>query len=136
MTEADREAIAALFARLDAAEATAGPRDAEAEAAIARELAKRPGAAYRLAQTVLAQQAALESLGARRAGRPVAAGRAAGGGWLTGAAQTALGVAGGVFAAQALAAAFGGGSAVAEAVDTSEADDGDAWGDLGLDFDI
>ncbi|MBA3325298.1 MAG: DUF2076 family protein, partial [Rhodobacteraceae bacterium] len=59
MDDNDRQAIEGLFARLDEVGRRATPRDPEAEAFIAQEVARLPGAAYHMAQTVVAQEAAL-----------------------------------------------------------------------------
>ena len=53
MTPNEKALIEDLFSRLRAN--PGGPRDAEAEQLIASEMAKSPGAAYALAQTVLAE---------------------------------------------------------------------------------
>lgn len=146
MDRTDQQAIESLFQRLAEAERTAPPRDAGAEAEIARQIAAQPGAPYYMAQTIVVQQAALEQAEARIAGleeaaraqpaggggflaslfgagggarpaprpRPQAAGPASaalgqqrqGGGFLAGAAQTAVGVAGGVLLGNAIAGMF------------------------------
>jgi hypothetical protein len=67
-------------------------------------------------------------------------GGAPGGGFLAGAAQTAVGVAGGVLLGNALAGLFGGGDAQAAEADAGaedfSADDGGDFGDIGGDLDI
>jgi hypothetical protein len=74
MNIVDRQAIEDLFTRLKDAEKRGGPRDADAEALIAKLVARQPGAAYYLAQTVLVQQWALnaahEEIEARQGERP------------------------------------------------------------------
>ena len=151
MQDQDRQAISGLFARLAQVGRQAPHRDAEAEAYIAEEMRRQPGSAYYMAQTIVAQEAALteaqrritemESRPAAQAGggflsrlfgpaqqaparpapapRPMAppaqqqsqppaggawgpAPRAGGGGFLAGAAQTAVGVAGGMMMANML----------------------------------
>ncbi|MFN3260008.1 MAG: DUF2076 domain-containing protein [Pikeienuella sp.] len=156
MDHNDRAAIENLFARLRQVEESAPPRDPEAEAMIEGGLARQRGAAYRMAQTIVAQERALEeaarrieALEARGSGgsflgdlfggsdpaprpRPAAPPPQAAqrGGFLAGAAQTALGVAGGFLVADMISGAFGG---VAEASDWGGAEDG---GDGGGDFDF
>jgi hypothetical protein len=143
MDDRDRQAIETLFERLGEVERRAPPRDPEAEALIARGVRALPGAAYHMAQTIVVQEAALtaaqsriealESEAERRGsggffgglfGEDGPRGRAparapaapAGGGFLAGAAQTAMGVAGGVLLAEALTGMLGG-AAEAEEVD-------------------
>jgi hypothetical protein len=147
MDQSERRMIDDLFARLEAAERRAGPRDAEAERLIARHLGSQPAAPYYMAQVIVVQQDALANAQARikqleRAAserpaggflgglfgggeRPAPARRspaterrgdpgegpwsqpyARGGGFLAGAAQTAMGVAGGVLIADALGDLF------------------------------
>ena len=129
MNIVDRQAIEDLFTRLKDAEKRGGPRDAEAEALIAKLVARQPAAAYYLAQTVLVQQWALNAardqidslersggggsilsaiFGGRRSSarteRPLPASLdATRVGFLAGASQTALGVAGGFILADMLA---------------------------------
>ena len=191
MNRNDQAAIEELFERLAAVEATAAPRDPEAEALIARQMQARPGSAYRMAQTLVAQRHALETAEARMAeleaeleearadqggflsglfgsspppGRPgqglrassiprvtrdlpdrgAAAARPGGPaqpGFLGGAAQTALGVAGGFLLAQAVTGAFSGSAAEAATWDGAQepgiGEDGHAdGGDDGGDWDI
>lgn len=179
MNPQDRQAIDAVFSRLDDVSRSGSPRDAEAEQYIASQLSQRPGSAYYLAQTVLVQQQALEAAQQRlqqaeraapgavqqddqgfgRFGRsrPVGAsaapavpppnaapsmgfGRSAGGGggFLAGAAQTAVGVAGGMMLGSLLGGMFGGNdaqAAPAEPAPEPAADEGDAadggWDDGG-----
>lgn len=153
MDQNDRQAIERLFDRLAQAERDLPPRDPEAESLIGERLARNPGAAYYMAQTVVVQEQALEAAQARIAeleaqlarapasggflgalfgggraqpqpaqGRPVrpqamqqpqaghrpgpwggAPQRSGGSGFLAGAAQTAMGVAGGVLLGNAIA---------------------------------
>lgn len=156
MDRNDREAIEALFAKLRAVEETAPPRDPEAEALIEGGLARQRGAAYRMAQTIVAQERALEAAarrikalegqggggsflgdlfgGGASAPRPRAAPPPQAvqrGGFLAGAAQTALGVAGGFLVADMISGAFGG---AAEASDWGA--DASGGMDDGGDFDF
>ena len=120
MDHNDHIAIAALFERLARVEGSGPPRDPEAQAMIDAAMLRQPGAAYYLAQTVLAQEQALKAAEARIA----ALEERANSGWpldpqpklqqgapgfLAGAAQTALGVAGGVFLASTIADLMGDG---------------------------
>lgn len=59
MTPDERNLIGGLFGRLKDAEASAGPKDAEAEAFIRQAVAAQPGAPYLMVQTVLVQEHAL-----------------------------------------------------------------------------
>lgn len=157
----DRTAIEGLFRRLRDVERRSAPRDVEAEALIRDEISRQPGAPYYMAQTILVQEHALE-LAERRIRELEAAGRAParqhqdersrgpwerddragfGGGFLAGAAQTALGVTGGILIGSAIASMFGGGEA--QAAETappadqpqddaaSDADGGGDFGDFG-----
>jgi hypothetical protein len=154
MDNQDRLAIEQLFDKLAAVERRAPRRDPEAEALIRDLIAAQPGAAYYMAQTIVAQEQALSTAQQRieeleDAGRQEPGGflvgifgggrdrvpprhdapreappasptarpwdRPAGGGFLAGAAQTAMGVAGGVVLGNLLAGAlFGHGSASAD----------------------
>ena len=161
MTREDRTAIDGLFQRLDEAERRGGPRDVEAEAHIHRKIAEHPSAPYYLAQTVVVQQEALKEAERRiealeRNGRQVEqrrgpwdrepayddrrqnAGGFGGGGFLAGAAQTALGVAGGVMLGSLIGSIFTSGAANASEFDNSTANDSstdtnDAGNDAGGD---
>lgn len=162
----DRRAIDGLFQRLEAVERAASePRDPDAEALIARRIAQQPAAPYYMAQTLLVHQRALEAAEQRieelerqlergRSMLPQAAnaqnryadegqgpwnrGRAgAGGGFLAGAMQTALGVTGGILLGHALGGLLFGETAHAgepgAATDNGEAgghDDVNHGGDL------
>lgn len=151
MTQDDRRAIRALFDRLAAAEPTAPPRDAEAERLIAEALAAQPAAAYRMAQVLIAQDQALlgakariarleadlarerdggflsDLFGARPAASPAARSpQPAGPGFLGGAAQTAVGVAGGLFLLDALSWALEGDACPGAEDGASPAED-DGW---------
>lgn len=134
MDQNDRSAILGLFDRLAEAERSAAPRDPEAQAFIAERIAAQPGAPYMMAQTIVALEMALAEANARAEAaarprgffdslfgddrrpapaqaRPAApmhpqAAPAAGGGFLAGAAQTAVGVAGGVLLGSAIGSMF------------------------------
>jgi len=146
LTREDRNAIDGLFERLREAEQRGGPRDAEAEAYIRSKIAAHPAAPYYLAQTVVVQQEALKEAERRmeqleRNGRQVEqrrgpwdrepayedrrqqAGGWGGGGFLAGAAQTALGVAGGVMLGSLIGSIFSSGAANASEYDNSQSND-------------
>lgn len=169
MDQQDRQAIEGLFHRLGSFEQQGSPRDAEAEAFIARQLASQPGAAYYMAQTIIMQEYAMQDAqrriealeqqaqqrpaggflaslfggGAGRPATPPPAPRAAaatagrmppgmqqgmqqpgrGGGFLAGAAQTAMGVAGGVLLANAVGSMFAGSAQAADAPPDGPVDD-------------
>jgi hypothetical protein len=131
LTREDRSAIDGLFQRLAEAERRGGPRDAEAEALIRQRILEQPAAPYYLAQTVVVQQEALKEA-ERRMEELEGRGRSlerrgpwdapqrydnrqpafgAGGGFLAGAAQTALGVAGGMMLANMIGSIFATGAA-------------------------
>jgi hypothetical protein len=151
LTREDRTAIDGLFERLRDAEQRGGPRDAEAEAYIASKIAAHPAAPYYLAQTVVVQQEALKEAERRleRQGRQVEARRGpwdrepaaedrrqpgagyGGGGFLAGAAQTALGVAGGVMLGSLIGSLFSSGAANAGEYDNAAADDTASDADAG-----
>jgi hypothetical protein len=187
MNREDQKAIDDLFVKLDNVEATAGPRDRDAEAYIAERIVAQPSAPYYMAQTIVVQEQALIAAEARladleaqarasanggffgslfgdrsrpvpatgsvpRAGsanrEPVQGQQPDGGGFLAGAAQTALGVTGGVLLGNAIAGMLGGSEAKAaepaaetqkeESQDepqTEEADFEDGGSDFG-DFDM
>lgn len=161
MTPQERQIIESLFARLRQVEQQSPSRDPEAERFINDQLQAQPGTAYYLAQTVVAQERALEAAQARlselerevysrggggflssmtgarahthrssphqsyRAGpwggpstRAYGYGsgvgaHAPGSGFLAGAVQTAMGVAGGVLIGNLIASAFSGNEAEA-----------------------
>lgn len=165
MDHNDRQAIEGLFGKLSQASRAQPHRDPEAEALIADLIARNPGAAYYLAQTVIVQEHALNSAqqqieelehmqrqpqpqqggmfgrlfggGQPQPQRPMApraaqgygqqampgqgagpwsGGRPAGGGggFMAGAAQTAMGVAGGVLLGNAIGSMFAGDAAASE----------------------
>jgi uncharacterized protein len=120
MNQADRAAIEGLFQRIARVAQRSGPRDRGAEALIQSEIGAQPAAPYYMAQTIIMQEKALneaqqrveELEGREQEGFPrrgAAAGPWAGspfqpgGGFLAGAAQTAMGVAGGVLLGNMLA---------------------------------
>lgn len=152
MTRDDEEAILALFAKLAEAEAKAPKRDPEAERLIAAGLARQPEAAYRMAQVLIVQDQALNAsaqrikrleadlaaeqeggflsdlFGASPAPRPARATPPTGTGFLGGAAQTAAGVAGGLFLVDALAWAIAGDASPASTPsDPPQAEEDDGW---------
>jgi hypothetical protein len=152
----DREAIEGLFVRLREVEGRI-PRDREAEALIKQKIAEHPSSTYYMAQTIIVQQQALEQAEARiaeleggRRGRDRQRGGwgqqqgwggpwggapgYGGGGFLAGAAQTALGVAGGVLLGSLIGGAFADDAQAAEADQgDSDQDGGDQGGDFGGD---
>lgn len=165
MNQDDRSAIDQLFEKLREVERRSTPRDPDAEAMIRQRVAQQPGAPYYMAQTIVVQEQALETArrqiealqqqanppglfgglfgGGQRTRQPVRSvpnyqqnyGAGGGGGFLAGAAQTALGVAGGVLIANMITGAFAGDSAEAAEADADGGDFGDAGdgGDFGGD---
>ncbi|MCG6122546.1 MAG: DUF2076 domain-containing protein [Microvirga sp.] len=150
MDKNDRTAIEALFGKLDEVERQASQRDAESEAFIHERIRRQPGAPYFMAQTIIVQEQALlraqeriDELEARspqterrsddvsrapsrgvsvpRIGAGAGAQRS-GGGFLAGAAQTAMGVAGGLLLGNLLAGVFGSSPAAADATDQGAQD--------------
>jgi uncharacterized protein len=154
MNSQDRQAIEQLFARLEEVERQSPPRDPEAERFIQQRMARQPGSAYYMAQSIVALEQALadanqrleeaERQGSQGALMPkrfdpysdegdVAQPRGrgsvpsvgpaggyrqqqaegAGGGFLAGAFQTALGVSGGMLLGNAIGSIFGSGKAQA-----------------------
>lgn len=174
LREEDERAIEDLFERLRRVEQNSGLRDAEAEALIRQRMSEHPAAAYYMAQTIIVQEAALRDQQARLSAleaeanrrssgflggifgderparepqrRPGPWDRAASGGFLAGAAQTALGVTGGLLLGSAVAGMFSSPVEAAESppepapdeppVDEGMDDGGDDWGgfDIGGDF--
>jgi hypothetical protein len=151
LTQDDRDAIDGLFERLAEAERRAPDRDAEAEALIRQKFSHQPAAAYYLAQTVVVQHAALEEAERKIADLEAQVGRGGnavsqrnrgpwdrqpepqygGGGFLAGAAQTALGVAGGVLLGSMIGSIFSAGSANAAEAPQDNTDNGNDAGDNG-----
>ncbi|KFI24735.1 hypothetical protein CG51_17395 [Haematobacter missouriensis] len=170
MDHNDKQAITGLFGKLADVERQSPQRDREAEAFIAQQVARQPGAPYYLAQTVVVQEQALNAAEARIAdleaqvhaarqgqggflsrllGGPGAqprprqpAGQSLGqpapgmaqpgrsGGFLGGAAQTAMGVAGGMMLANAIGGMFAGSAEAGESPDEPADmgfDDGGDW---------
>jgi len=173
LRDEDERAIEDLFERLRRVEGRSGPRDADAEALIRQRLSQSPAAAYYMAQAIIVQEAALRDQQARiaeleeqaersRGGflggvfgdnppqreqrrRPGPWDRQDGGGFLAGAAQTALGVTGGLLLGSAIAGMFSGPAVADEATpaapeepieDTGMDDGGGDWGgfDIGGEF--
>jgi hypothetical protein len=150
MDQRDRQAIQDLFARLAEVERRSAPRDPEAEAMIRSAVSAQPGAPYYMAQTIVVQTQALEAARERieelerNSGRlfgglfgnsrDAGAGRrhqqadraqpwaSQGSGFLAGAAQTAIGVAGGVLLGNMIAGALFGGQEQAQAEPNADAD--------------
>ncbi len=147
----DRQAIEGLFDRLAEVERRNPDRDRDAEELIKREIERQPGAPYYMAQTIIVEQRALalaeqrineleaqlaersraQQPAERQRGpwdrgpdRPEPAYRGQGGGFLAGAAQTALGVAGGVLLGSAIGSLLGaGGANAAESAGQGQAND-------------
>lgn len=125
MNRQEQDAIEELFTKLEQVERQAPPRDPEAEALIQRRLTEQPGAAYFMAQTIIVQEQALAAANAQPAQRPEALQQPAAdpgrrspwgaprGGFFAGAAQTALGVTGGLLLGNAVLGMFGGDEAQA-----------------------
>lgn len=134
VNQQDQQAIDDLFQHLYQSAAQAGQRDPEAEARIQRHIQQGPpGLPYHMAQTLVGQQGALRQLRTqladcqqqlRQNGSPGQQGyggygppypqpsgwqRSGGQGFLAGAGQIALGVGGGILAAEALSNLFAGG---------------------------
>jgi hypothetical protein len=189
MDHNDRQAIEGLFGKLGQAAQAQPHRDPEAEALINGLIARNPGAAYYLAQTVIMQEQALNAaqeqmehmqhqpqpqqgqggglLGrlfgggaqpqpsrpmaphrpqpapygqarqgygnAPQGGSPWNSGRPSGGGFMAGAAQTAMGVAGGVLLGNAIGGMFAGDAAASEAPAEEPMDDETGYDDAGFD---
>lgn len=130
LTQDDRDAINSVFDGIERVAQRAEPRDRQAEDLIIERLDRVPTAPYYMAQTLLIQQHALQKAEERiaaleeevRSGKAEAAnapgpwGRERGyqsGGFLSGAAQTAMGVAGGILLVDAIQSMFGAGAAQA-----------------------
>lgn len=141
LSHEDRAAIDELFERLADVEDRSGPRDAEAEALIRRKMSAQPASAYYLAQTVIMQQRALVEAERRIAELEEGRNRRVPGPWerqprdgggqggfLAGAAQTALGVAGGMMLGSMIGSIFSPGSATAAEPAAPESDGADDTG--------
>lgn len=182
MDQNDRRAIEDLFGKLGQAAQVQPHRDPEAEALIGSLIARNPGAAYYLAQTVIMQEQALaaaedrmqqleaqsqsgggflgrlfggsqpQPLSAPRAADqpvhtgqqqhqhstqpgagPWSSGRPGGGGFMAGAAQTAMGVAGGVLLGNAIGGMFAGSAEASEPAPDAGMEDEAAFDDAGFD---
>lgn len=163
MNPNDQQAITALFEKLAQVERQTPARDPQADRLIATALAAQPGAPYYMAQTILVQDHALgvahqriKQLEAELAAAPASSDfltdfftggpspkrpaarvgvmpQGAPGGFLAGAAQTALGVAGGLLLVDAVADLFATDARAAEAPGVADPDQGDeGFDDLGL----
>lgn len=161
----DKRAIEDLFERLTNVEKHSGARDFDAEKLIWENLRRHPEAAYYMAQTIIVQEAALreqqsriealeDDVGNGAGGflesifgddrpkrlpvqREAARGPAREGGFLAGAAETALGVTGGILLGNAIGGMFGGSAKASESGDEIADDGGEDWGggfDIGGDF--
>ena len=107
----ERKIIDQLFQKLAQIAAQSGPRDPQAEASINKHVERIPGAVYYMAQTIIVQQQALKQAeaqlnelkqGRRDTQQPAPAQQPRSeGGFLAGAAQTALGIGGGILIADA-----------------------------------
>ncbi|QIS10984.1 DUF2076 family protein [Nocardia arthritidis] len=108
----EQQAIDALFQKVAQHAAQSGPRNPQVEALIQQRVQQTPGALYAMAQLLIGQEQAIGQLqqqvaqlqqSAQRQPAPAAAPpRRSGGDFLTGAAQIALGVGGGMLAAGAI----------------------------------
>jgi uncharacterized protein len=148
----DQQTINGLFDRIEDVARNSPPRDREAERLIQQRLSEFPPAPYYLAQTVVMQEQALAQARARiaeleqqhprgpwdrRADWQDQPARGQGG-FLAGAAQTALGVSGGLLLGSVIAGMFGSGAHASEgdapAVDDSDPGGADDFGDGGFDI--
>ena len=154
VNQQDQQAIDDLFQHLYQSVAQAGPPDPGAEARIQQHIQQGPpGLTYQMAQTLVGQQAALRQLRAqladcqqqlRQTGSPRQPGYRGSGppyqqpsGWqqpggqsfLAGAGQIALGVGGGILAAEALSNLFAGGALFGDDRDGYGGGQGDDRGD-------
>ena len=151
MNARDRQAIEQLFARLADVERQSPPRDAEAESFIARQMARQPGSAYYMAQSILALEQALNTanqrleeaksgnyrgslmpgsvprVGPAGATQQPGPAEASGPGFLAGALQTAIAVAGGTLLGNSIGSIFGANKA--KASETGRADKSQAADD-------
>jgi hypothetical protein len=154
VNQQDQQAIDDLFQHLYQSAGQAGPPDPGAEARIQQHIQQGPpGLTYQMAQTLVGQQAALRQLRAqladcqqqlRQTGSPRQPGYRGSGppyqqpsGWqqpggqsfLAGAGQIALGVGGGILAAEALSNLFAGGALFGDDRDGYGGGQGDDRGD-------
>ncbi|MEL6979842.1 MAG: DUF2076 family protein [Pseudomonadota bacterium] len=116
----ERAAIEALFEKLEAAGPEAAAPDLEAQALIAAKLAETPHAAYRMAQTIIGLEHALEAAGAARGAAAPQPGAPRERSFLGGAAQTALAVTGGLLLADLISGGIGDVAEAAPGADASE----------------
>jgi hypothetical protein len=130
MNARDRQAIEQLFARLAEVEQQSPSRDLDAESFIQQQMARQPGSAYYMAQSIVALEQALNAANQRleEAERQSSRGslmpgavprvgpsganqspppEASGPGFLAGALQTALAVAGGTLLGSSIGSIFG-----------------------------
>ena len=159
MNQQDQQAIDDLFRHLYQTAQQSGPRDEAAEALIKRYVQQGPpGLVYQMAQTLVAQQYTLNQLRSqlasyqRQGGAPAGfapprgagyqgygqpqyqqpgwqqPGRA-GGGFLAGAGQLALGIGGGILGAEVLSSIFDGAGGLFDDRDRQDDQDGFAAGD-------
>lgn len=147
----DHDIIDDLFDRVEDVARNSGPRDPQAESQIQQRLREFPPAPYYLAQTVVMQEQALRHARARIAelegqarpgpwetGSERNQQRGSQTGFLAGAAETALGVAGGMMLFDAIGGLFSGSAHAGETdhgdADMSDDDFGDGGFDIGGDF--
>ncbi|MCB0168690.1 MAG: DUF2076 family protein [Anaerolineae bacterium] len=157
MQHEEKQLIDALFRKIDQIAAQSGPRDSQAEALINQHVHRIPGAMYYLAQATIIQYQALkqaevriaelerQTRGQGQAGQSFLPGRqsspvtqtpsvashqSGGGGFLAGAAKSALGIGGGILIANAATSLidgiFGGGYRAGDLFDAYEAGAEDA----------
>lgn len=149
----DQQAINDLFDRIEDVARTSALRDQDAELLIQQRLRAFPPAPYYLAQVVVMQDQALREARERieelerarqrprgpwdrsTGGWQEQPARGQGGGFLAGAAQTALGVTGGMLLGSALAGLFGGSAHASEADATPAEDPGSDVDPGGFDID-
>lgn len=132
MQENERQLINKLFEKINRVAAESGPRDPQAEALINQKMQMIAGAGYYMAQAIIVQRQALKQAEAQlsqlqqqRGGftppqQPQQAPIQQGGGFLAGAAQTALGIGGGILIANA-------GMALADSMFGDSFDDSDLF---------
>ncbi len=130
MNAQEKQLIDLLFGKLQETVAKSGPRDAQAESHINRLMAQIPGAGYFMAQAIIVQQQALKQAAAKisqleqqgdrsqgflpsqstrtpqRSQPSQPTSQSQGSGFLAGAAQTAVGIGGGILLANAGMALF------------------------------
>lgn len=132
MQTQEKQVIDQLFRKLSEISTQSGPRDPQVEALINQHMQRIPGAAYYMAQAVIVQYQALKQAETqlnqpqqRARSMPQQPAQQArsqqGGGFLAGAAQTALGIGGGILIANA-------GMALADDLFGDSFDAGDLFG--------